>query len=509
MEDRPTVANRGPITVSIMLATLMNTLDSTIANVALPHIQGSLSASPEQITWVLTSYMVAMAVTMPLSGWLAGRFGVKWTFLVTIGGFTTASMLCGIADNLPQIVAFRFLQGMFGASTIPLSQAVLLNINPPERHPQAMALWAMGTILGPILGPVVGGYLTEAYSWRWCFLINLPIGILAMLGVAIFMAGSREAQRRRFDFLGFGVLAVSVAALQLMLDRGPSLDWFSSPEICAEALVSVIGLWVFVAHSVSTPHPFFDPGLFRDRNLMAATLFSMLTGVLIFASLAILPLLMQSLMGYPPLTAGLLSAPRGVTMFVSTYLMGRLTKFVDHRLSLLLGLVCMAVALWMMGNFDLSMDSGPLLLSALLQGVATGVLFVALTTLAFATIDQRLRPEATAFYNLTRNIAASVGISGMQALVAFNTQTMHASLASQVIPSDAAVRAGLPLALDPQTAAGALALNSEITRQATMVAYVDDFRLMLLFTLICAPLLLLLRPPKVRMLAEPMHAGVD
>ena len=503
------VPNRGPITFAIMLATLMNTLDSTIANVALPHIQGSLSAAPDQITWVLTSYIVAAAVMTPMSGWLAGRFGMKRTFLVVITGFTVASMLCGAAASLPQIVLFRVLQGMFGAAMIPLSQAVLLNINPPERHAHAMSMWAMGTILGPIFGPVLGGYLTDTLSWRWCFYINLPIGVVAILGVWIFMPREDETRRRVFDFLGFGALAIAVGCVQLMMDRGPGEDWFASAEVWTYAILAIMGLWVFVVHSLTTAHPFFDLRLVRDRNLVAATSFGFLTGILIFGSLAILPLLMQSLMGYPALTAGLISVPRGLGMMVSILLAGRAARYVDLRLLLFAGLVFSGVAMWQMAHFDLSMDPGPLISSGLLQGFATGLFFVPLTTLAFSTVSPELRAEASSIYNLLRNIGASVGISAMQALAAANTQVTHEQIAGRVTPNDTVLRATLPAALDPSTLPGALALDAVIDRQAMMTAYVNDFRLMLLLIFVCAPLVFLLKPPNSGMRPDPAHAAVE
>ena len=503
------VANRGPITFSIMLATLMNTLDSTIANVALPHIQGSLSAAPDQITWVLTSYIVAAAVMTPMSGWLAGRLGMKRTFLVVITGFTVASMLCGAATSLPQIVAFRVLQGLFGAALVPLSQAVLLNINPPERHAHAMTIWAMGTILGPIFGPVLGGYLTDTFSWRWCFYINLPIGIVTLLGVWMFMGRKDESRRRPFDFLGFSALAIAIGSFQLMLDRGPGADWFSAAEIWTYAIVAGIGLWVFVVHSLTASHPFFDLALIRDRNLVAATSFSFLTGTLIFGSLAILPLLMQSLMGYSAWTAGLVSMPRGVGMMISILMAGRLSKHIDLRLMLLAGLAFSGWAAWQMGRFDLSMDAWPLITSGFLQGFAVGLFFVPLTTLAFATVSPALRAEASSIYNLVRNIGSSAGISMMQALAAANSQVMHEQLAGRVIPGDAVLRATLPPAFDPSTLTGALVLDAEIRRQAMMTAYVNDFRLMLLLIFFCAPLVLLLKPPRLGAGPGPGHAAVE
>src|SRR5882757_1117397 len=459
--------NRWPITISIMLATVMNSLDTTIANVALPHIQGSVSASPEQITWVLTSYIVSAAIMTPLSGWLADRIGRKRMFLISIGGFTAASMLCGIATSLPEIVIFRVLQGVFGAALIPLSQAVLLDINPPEKHGQAMAIWGAGAILGPILGPALGGYFTENFSWRWCFYINLPIGILAFLGVFLFISGDRLAKAKKFDFLGFGMLTLFIAAFQMVLDRGPSQDWFQSKEIWTETILAAVGLWIFVVHTITTDHPFFDKALIRDRNFVTASVFGFFVGILLFSTMALLPPMMQTLMGYPVLTSGLVSMPRGVGSFVAMFVVGRLIGKVDTRLILLVGLTISCVALWQMMNFDLSMGVWPFVTSGIIQGLGVGLLFVPLSTLAFATVPPHLRPEGSSVYTLVRNLGSSVGISIMNALVVANTQTMHSSLAARIIPSDAVVRSTMPRMFDPSTAAGITALNAEVTRQAS------------------------------------------
>ena len=501
--------NRWPITISIMLATVMNSLDTTIANVALPHIQGSVSASADQITWVLTSYIVSAAIMTPLSGWMADRIGRKRMFLLSIGGFTLASMLCGIATSLPEIVIFRVLQGVFGAALIPLSQAVLLDINPPEKHGQAMAIWGAGAILGPILGPALGGYFTENFSWRWCFYINLPIGILAFLGVLFFISGDRLTRAKKFDFLGFGMLTLFIAGLQMLLDRGPGEDWFHSREIWTYAILAVIGLWVFVIHTATTRHPFFDPGLIRDRNFVTASIFGFFVGILLFSTMALLPPMMQTLMGYPVLTSGLVSMPRGLGSFTAMFLVGQLVGRVDTRLILLTGLSISCVALWQMMHFDLSMTEMPFITSGIIQGLGIGMLFVPLSTLAFATLPAHLRPEGSSVFTLIRNLGASVGISIMNALVVANTQTMHGSLAAKIIPTDAVVRTGLPSMFDPSTTGGLTALNAELTRQATMVAYVDDFRLMFFMTLICIPMLLFMRKPRRAAGAEPINVPAE
>ena len=509
MSEAKDTANRWPITISIMLATVMNSLDTTIANVALPHIQGSVSASTDQITWVLTSYIVAAAIMTPLSGWLADRIGRKNMFLLSIGGFTAASMLCGVATSLPTIVIFRLLQGVAGAALVPLSQAVLLDIYPREQHGQAMAIWGAGALLGPILGPALGGYLTENFSWRWCFYINLPVGILAFLGVWLFISGDRMRRAKPFDFLGFGMLTLFVASMQLLLDRGPSQDWFSSTEITTYAILAAIALWVFVSHTLTAKHPFFDRAFARDRNFVTACIFGFFVGVLLFSTMALLPPMLQVLMGYPVLTSGLVTMPRGVGSFLAMFVVGRLIGKVDTRAILLFGLCLNAAALYQMMHFDLSMTSRLVIVSGIIQGFGIGFLFVPLSTLAFATVPPVLRPEGSSLYTLIRNMGSSVGISIMQALMVSNTQVVHASMTAHLDPANPTVRSGLTAAMNPATTAGAVALNNEITRQASMVAYVDDFRLLFLITLACMPMLLLMRAPRFQADGEPAHVAVE
>jgi DHA2 family multidrug resistance protein len=501
------VANRGPITISIMLATVMNSIDTTIANVALPHIQGSVSASVDQITWVLTSYIISAAIMTPMSGWLADRIGRKLLFLISIAGFTVASMLCGIANSLVEIVGYRFLQGLFGASLIPLSQAILLDINPPEKHGQAMAVWGMGALLGPILGPALGGWLTDNLDWRWVFFINLPIGILAFLGVLFFIKHENKTKAKPFDFVGFGTIVVFIGSVQLLLDRGPSQDWFDSAEIQTYAIISAIALWVFITHTMTAKHPFFDRALIRDGNFMTACIFGFFIGILLFSTMALIPPMMQSLMGYPVLTAGIISMPRGVGSFAAMFVVGRLIGKVDTRLILFTGLSLSAIALWMMMGFDLTMNSGPFIWSGILQGFGIGLIFVPLSTLAFATVPPHLRAEGSSVYTLIRNLGAAVGISIMQGLMVTNTQAMHESLASKMNPSDPQVMADIGQRMN--SSGGLQALNAEITRQATMVAYIDDFKLMLIVTLLCMPMLLLMRQPKRKAPQGVPHIEID
>ena len=499
------VSNRIAITVSIMLATVMQSLDTTIANVALPHMQGSVSASQEQITWVLTSYIVAAAIATPLTGWVSDRIGRKRLFLIAIAGFTVASVACGMAENLAELVLFRLAQGLFGACLIPLSQAVLLDIYPREQHGQAMAIWGAGAILGPILGPFLGGLLTEHLSWRWVFYINVPVGTLAFLGVWTFIAHDVKAQAKKFDFLGFGALTLFIAGFQMMLDRGPSQDWFGSPEIIAWAVLAAASLWVFVIHTATTHHPFFDRELARDRNFVVCTIFGFFVGVLLFSTMAVLPPMMQVLMGYPVLTSGIVSMPRGVGAFLSMFIVGRLVGKVDTRFLLATGLGLNVIALWQMAHFDLNMTSMPIITSGLLQGFGTGLIFVPMTALAFATLAPRLRAEGSAVNTLIRSLGMAAGISVIQALQVKNTVIMRASMTEYIKPGDPVFHATIPSSMDPSTLSGLGALSGELSRQAAMVAYVDGFRLLLWMTLATFPLLLLMRTPKSKSEAPVVH----
>ena len=491
------VANRIPITVGLMLATVMNSLDTTIANVALPHMAGSVSASQDQITWVLTSYIIAAAIMTPLTGWLSVRFGRKLVFMVSIAGFTVASMLCGLANNLGEIVVFRLLQGLCGAALIPLSQAVVLDIFPPSQVGQVMAVWGAGAILGPIFGPLLGGWLTDNFSWRWVFFINLPIGALAFTGVSIFMSRDRGATARPFDFVGFGALVVFIGALQLMLDRGPDQDWFNSPEIWTELLCSLAGLYVFLVQTLTAKHPFFDRTLAFDRNFVTCNVFGFFVGMLLFSTMALLPPMMQGLMGYTVFGAGLVTMPRGLGSFAAMFVVGRLVGRVDTRLILVTGLALCGAAMLQMSHFDLSMDATPFVVSGIIQGLGIGLLFVPLSVMAFATLNPALRAEGTSVYTLVRNMGSSVGISMMQALYIHQTSVAHSDLAAQVQPSNPVFAAGMAGLMSPTGGGGGLVtLDGEITRQASMVGLIDVFRLMLIMVVVLAPLLLIMRKPK-------------
>ena len=487
--------HRGLITASVTLATVLQAVDTTIANVALPHIGGNLSASLEQMDWVLTSYIVAAAIMTPLSGWLAGRFGRKRVLVLSVAGFTISSMLCGMAQSIDQIVVFRVLQGLSGAGLVPLSQAVLLDINPPERHGRAMALWGQGVVLGPMLAPVLGGWLTDNYSWRWVFYINVPFGILSAIGL---MAYVRESQTRRtrFDFLGFGALSLAVGALQILLDRGELKDWFGSPEIWIETGIAIGALYVFMVHTLTTRDPFISLGLFKDANFAMGNLLVFIVGVVLFATLALLPPLLQDLLGYPVLTSGIAMAPRGFGSFVSMYLAGRLIGRVDVRLLIGVGIAVTAASLEMMCGYSTQMPQTLVWSTTFLQGLGTGLTYVALTTVAFATLGAQYRSEGTSMFNLLRNVGSSIGIAATGALLTRNTQVMHERLAAHIVPWGGQIRLQAPFSFTAPS--GLAALNAAVTRQAQMIAYNDDFKLMFLLTLALIPLVLLLRPARAR-----------
>jgi len=488
------VPNRTLITVSIMLATIMQALDTTIANVALPYMQGSLSAAQDQITWVLTSYIVAAAIMTPVTGWVTGRFGLKRVFLVSVAGFTVASMLCGGATSLSEMVVFRLLQGVFGAALVPLSQSVLLDINPREKQGQAMAIWGAGIMVGPILGPTLGGWLTFNYNWRWVFYINLPVGILAFLGILAFVRDTRHDRGQRLDFFGFALLSLGIGALQIMLDRGEQKDWFGSLEIIIECALAIIGFWMFTMWTSIADRPFLRPSLFKDRNFLGSCILIFVVGIILYATLALLPPMMQNLMDYPVTTAGLAMMPRGIGTMIAMLVVGRLITRVDVRLLLLFGLAATTFSLYEMTDYSLTMDWWPIVSVGVVQGVGLGFLFVPLSTVAFATLDPARRAEAAGFFSLLRNIGGSIGISLVETLQDRMTQTAHATLAAQVTPFSPALHSPLVQQFwNMHTAAGLAAINQEITRQAAMIAYIDNFKFMMIVTLLAVPMLLLLR----------------
>jgi DHA2 family multidrug resistance protein len=491
--------NRPMITLSIMLATIMQTLDSTIANVALPHMQGTLSASQDQIAWVLTAYIVASAIATPLTGWLCDRFGQKHIFLASISGFTVASAMCGMSNSLAQIVAARLLQGVFGAALVPLAQVVLMDINPKEKQGSAMAVWGMGVMVGPILGPTLGGWLTDSYNWRWVFFINVPIGILAFYGMWRYIRPDPGGKNARFDLFGFATLSLALGALQLLMDRGQQNDWFSSTETWIEAVIGVIAATYFVAHTLMTPakESFLDYRLLKNQNYVTGLLFIFIVGLVLYATRALTPTMLENLLGYPVATTGLVTAPAGIGTMLAMLIAGRIIGKVDLRLTLLAGFLFTAFALWQMTGYSLDLSESDIVWPGVIQGFGTGLVFVPLSAATFATLSPEMRAQGTAIYSLVRNIGSSIGISLVQTLLTRNTVIAHASLVERVTTGSSAWHnPAVAAAYGVRTPAGAALLDSAVMQQAAMIAYIDDFWFMLLLTVLVMPLLLLIRPPR-------------
>ena len=505
--------NRPMITLSIMLATIMQTLDSTIANVALPHMQGTLSASQDQIAWVLTAYIVAAAIATPLTGWLVDRFGQKNIFLASIGGFTVASMLCGMSNSLAEIVAARLLQGGFGAALVPLSQVVLLDINPKEKQGPAMAIWGVGVMVGPILGPTLGGWLTDSYNWRWVFFINVPIGLLAVYGMWKYIRPVPGPRQQRFDMFGFSTLSLAIGALQLLLDRGQQNDWFSSTETWIEAIALVVTTTYFVAHTALTPadKSFVDFRLFKNQNYVSGVLFIFIVGLVLYATRALLPTMLETLMNYPVATTGLVTAPSGVGTMIMMLIVGRLIGKIDLRLMLFAGFTITAVSLWQMSHYTIELSEGDIVWPGVIQGIGMGLVFVPLSAATFATLSPAMRAQGTALFSLVRNIGSSIGISLVQTMLVRNTVIAHASLTERVTHANPAWHnPAIAGTYDLSSPSGTALLDGTVTQQAAMIAYIDDFWLMLFLTLAVTPLLLLIRPPGAAKASDlDAHAAMD
>ncbi|MCB1705343.1 MAG: DHA2 family efflux MFS transporter permease subunit [Halioglobus sp.] len=481
-----------------MMAAIIQIIDTTIANVALPHMQGSMSASQDKISWVLTSYIMATAIAMPLTGWLAGRIGRKRLLVISVSGFTLASMACGAAFSLQEIIVFRILQGVFGASLVPISQALLLDAFPVEKHGRAMSIWGVGVMLAPILGPTVGGWLTEYYSWRWVFYINVPFGILSLLGVIALARESPLDRERPFDLFGFFLLSVAIVSLQLLLDRGHSKYWFDSAEIVVEFILALLALYLFVVHMFTHRHPYVNPQLFRDLNFALGLVFMFLLGVIMLATMALFPPYLQTLLGYPVFEAGLVLAPRGggtmLAMLVCSWIMER--GLVSPRLLIVAGLMMIVISMAQMTQFTVDVTQSMIAWTGFFQGFGLGLIFVPLSTLAFATLAPSLRTEATAIYGLVRTIGSSLGISIVMAQLASHLQREHALLTEHITVFNPLLQnAATAQIWDIHSVRGLALLEGEVNRQALQLAYADDFQLILLMALVAIPAALLLRNP--------------
>ena len=485
------IPNRGLLTASAMVAVLMQVLDSTIANVALPYMQGSLNTTLDQISWVLTSYVISSAIMTAPVGWLAARFGRKNLFIICLVAFTFTSMLCGAAQSLEQIVIFRILQGACGGALVPLSQATMLDVYTMEERAQAMAIFGIGVMVGPILGPTIGGWLTENYNWRWVFYVNLPFGILSVTGLALFMPESPQRPELKFDWTGFTVLALGVGALQLMLDRGEGEDWFTSGEVIVEAVLAGTGLYLFGVHMLTSDKPFIPPALFRDANFTSGMSMMFSTGVVLMASSALLAPYLQTLAGYPVQQAGLLLAPRGMGTMVAMLLSSRMGPWLDLRWIIAFGLVVLGFSLRDMAGWTPDISQHDLIISMLIQGFAMGCIWNPTTVLSFVTLPPYLRGDATAVQSLFRNIGAAAGISIMAFALANSAQVSHAGLAAGITPFNRNLQdhGVMSQMLDPRSERGARRLDAMISREATVIAYSNDFLLM--SYIVFPPLLLL------------------
>jgi len=499
LQNLPDSTRHFLLIVAVMMAAIIQIIDTTIANVALPHMQGSLSVTQDKIAWVLTSYIMATAIAMPLTGWIAGRIGRKRLLIISVSGFTLASMACGASYTLEEMIVFRVLQGIFGASLVPISQSLLLDTFPVQKHARAMGIWGVGVMVAPILGPTAGGWLTEYYSWRWVFYINVPFGILSLLGVIALAKESVLDKERPFDLFGFMLLSIAIVSLQLMLDRGHSKYWFESPEIVIELMLAILALYLFVVHMFTHKSCYIDPRLFRDRNFSLGLVFIFLLGVIMLATMALFPPYLQTLLGYPVFDAGLILAPRGmgtmIAMLLCSWIMER--EVMSARFVIVIGLLLIVATMWGMTGFTVNVTQSTISWTGLVQGFGLGLIFVPLSTLAFATLDPLLRTEAASVFGLVRTIGSSLGISLVVSELASNSQIEHALLTEHITEFNPLLQnTALASVWDVHTPQGLALLESEVARQALQLAYLDDFRMIMIMALLAVPAALLLRSPK-------------
>jgi MFS transporter, DHA2 family, multidrug resistance protein len=496
------------VAVAVMFGTFMEVLDTTVVNVSLPHIAGSLSATIDEATWALTSYLVANAIVLPMTGWLASYFGRKRLLLWSVTGFTLTSFLCGAAPNLASLVVFRIMQGLTGGALQPLSQAVLLEAFPPEKRGKAMAFWALGIVVAPILGPVLGGWLTDTYSWRWVFYINLPVGIasIVMTTLYVFDPPYLRNEQRGIDYWGIGMLIVGIGALQIVLDKGQQDDWFESRFITAFSIISAVTLVALVVHLLRTKDPVVDLRVFRERSYAVGVFLMTVVGFVLYGSMVLLPLLLQTLLGYPSMQAGIAMAPRGIGSFLMMPLVGILTGRFDARKLLAVGLTVAGITLFWLGELNLQAGYWDIFWPQLLQGVGLSLLFVPLTTVTMASISPERMGNATSLFNLMRNIGGSIGIAVTGTMLSRHRQSVGAVLGEHVTAYDPTSRAMLQQMTAAFMAAGAdavtatsrayAALAGMVARQAAMISFVTIFRLLGVLFLLLLPLLLLMKRPR-------------
>ena len=488
---------RNMVTICAMTATIMQALDTTIANVALPYMQGTLSASQDQINWVLTSYIVAAAIMTAPVGWIANRFGRKNIFIVCSAGFTFASVLCGLAQDINQMVLFRLLQGVFGAALVPLSQAVMLDSYALHERAKAMSIWGMGVMMGPIMGPSLGAWLTETYSWHWVFFVNLPFGIFTVLGLVIFMDETKKDLNLRFDWFGFSALAIAIGSLQLALDRGEQLDWFESNEIIAEFIIAGVGFYYFLAHSFTTSKPFIQFALFKDKNFLGGCVFMSVMGLVLYSTMALSSPFLQNVIGYPIITAGVLLASRGCGTFVAMMLVGRTMRFVEARTLIITGLSLTAGSLFWMTGWTDQTGVTEIVTVSIVQGFGFGLVFVPLSTVAFLTLPGHLRTDGTSMLTLMRNVASSVGISIVISQLTHGSARVYAVLAEHVTPFNHAMQMpNVRGMIDMSTDAGRAMADAMVKIQAQIIAFSQDYQLVMIFILVSIPLTIMIGSTK-------------
>jgi DHA2 family multidrug resistance protein len=487
--------NRLWISVAVMAATVMQVLDTTIVNVALPHMQGEMSATPDQISWVLTSYLVASGVFMPLTGYFSHRWGQTRFFAASIVGFVTASMMCGLSTSLGEIVFFRLLQGITGAALVPLAQSVMVSTFPPQERGKAMAIWGMGVMVGPILGPTLGGWLTEVLSWRWTFFINLPVGILSTFLVLRFVPDT-EKQKRDMDWMGLALMTLGVGALQFLLDRGTGDDWFSSPIIQFSAWLSFIGFAGFVLHIRSfRGHALFAPEIFKDRNFATACGLMGFLGLGLFGSMLLQPLMLEGLLGYPTILTGLILAPRGFASMISMMVVGRLINRMDSRYLILAGIIIFSVGSYLTTQYSLVMGIWFVIFPMLLQGAGLGMVFIPLSTLAYSTLPDRYAPDAAGMYSLLRTIGSGIGISLVASVLTRHTQIAWHNVGSHIDAFNPELgrylsHIGVPAQAAPQAAP---LLAMELGRQSTMIGFLDAYTFVTVAFALMAPAVFIMR----------------
>lgn len=497
------------VALSVMLSTFMVVLDSSVANVALPHIAGNLSASTDESTWVLTSYLVSNAIMLPAAGWIARRFGRKRLLMLSILMFTVASLLCGLALNMPMLIVARVLQGLGGGGMQPLAQSILLESFPPEKHGTAMAAYGMGIVVAPVIGPTLGGWITDSYSWRWIFYINLPVGVLALAMANLYIEDPpylRRAFQGAIDYLGFGLMALWLSTLQLVLDKGQEADWFEATWIRVISAVSVLALIAFVAREFTNHDPIVQLRVLGDRSFGVGTVLTCIYGFTLYGVTALLPLFLQTVMGYPALESGLAVSPRGIGSILSMLVVGVLVNRIDGRALLAFGFTLLAYSTWALSRINLDISMISVIWPNILNGFAGGFIFVPLTTMTMGRLRKDQIGNAAGIYNLMRNIGGSVGIASVTTMLVRGSQIHQNYLVGNITAQDSAMRDaafGLTAQLHEAGAsfynAGAEALGAlyrSIQQQATVLSYADNFRFMAFLMLFCVPLALFFRRPR-------------